>query len=169
MKRLTRLVWIIGTLTVTGIGWSDAAHSQEARTPLGSEWVAVDLTRLDDMRGGFVTPSGLLLSFGLERVAYINGELVASASINIPDISKMTAEQAQALSALNDTLLIQVGPGNTFQPSDMNGVVIQNTLDDQQISTLSTLNVSVSTLGMFQDLNAYTALQSALLNAPGGL
>lgn len=169
MKRMTRLMWIIGTLTATGIGWSDPAHSQEAHTPLGLEWVAIDLSRLDGMRGGFETPAGLTASFGIERVAFVNGELVAATYVNIPDIGAITVEQAQALSALNDTLLIQIGPGNTFETSSLNGVVIQNTLDNQQITTLTTLNVSVSTLGLFQDLNAYTALQSALINAPGGL
>lgn len=169
MKRMTHLMWIIGTLAVTGMGWPDAAHSQETSRPLSSEWVAIDLSRLAKMRGGFVTPTGLVLSFGIERVAFINGELVAAARINIPDISKMTTEQAQGLSALNDTLLIQVGPGNTFQPSGMQGVVIQNTLDGTQINTLTTLNVGVNTLGMFQDMNTYAALQSALIHAPGGL
>ncbi|MFD0738115.1 hypothetical protein ACFQZQ_02265 [Lysobacter koreensis] len=168
MKRIARLMGIFGALAVTGLGYADLAHAQQAHTPLGLEWVAVDLDRLDGMRGGFVTPTGMMLSFGIERVAFINGELVAAARINIPDISTMTVEQAQGLSALNETLLVQVGADNTFQPSGMQGVVIQNTLDGQQISTLTTLNVSVSTLGMFQEMNTYGALHGALINAAGG-
>lgn len=169
MKRTTRLLWIIAILTVTGIGWSDPARSREAGGALGVDWVPVELQRLDGMRGGFVTPTGLMLSFGIERVAFVNGELVAASRIHIPDIGAMTVEQAQALSALDETLLVQVGAGNTYLPSGMGGVVIQNTLDGQQISTLTTLNVGVNTLGMFQDMNAFTSLQSALITAPGGL
>jgi len=101
-------------------------------------------------------------------VAFLNGELVAAVRISIPDISTMTVEQAQGLSALNETLLVQVGSGNTFHPSGVQGVVIQNTLDGQQISTLTTLNVSVGTLGMFQEMNSYGALHGALINASGG-
>jgi len=136
---------------------------------LGAEWVAVAPERLDRMRGGFDMPSGLALSFGIERVVYVNGDLVATASVHIPDINRMTAAQAQSLADMQQGLLVQVGDGNTFNPSSaINGVVIQNSLDAQDIRALTTLDVGVESLGMFQQLNANASLQDALNAAAGG-
>lgn len=135
---------------------------------LGPEWVAVPPERLYIMRGGFQLPSGLVASFGIERLVYVNGTLVATASVHIPDVARITAEQAQGLAEMKQGMVVQVGGGNTFNPSGaINGLVIQNTLDGQDIRSLTTLNVGVGTLGMFQSLNANAALQSALQGAVG--
>lgn len=82
-------------------------------------------------------------------------------------MARITLEQADALAGLQETLVVQVGEGNTFVPSSMGGVVIQNTLNNQDIRALTTLNIGASTLGMFQDLNTGAALQNALITAPG--
>lgn len=135
---------------------------------LGPEWVAVAPERLERTRGGYQLPSGLALSFGIERVVHVNGHLVASASVHIPDVSRMTTAQARELAELNRGLVVQVGEGNTFTPtSTINGVVIQNTLGGQEVRALTTLNIGVGTLGMFQQLNANAALQDALNAAAG--
>lgn len=135
---------------------------------LGTEWVAMPVERLDRMRGGFELPSGLVLSFGIERLVYVNGNLVAQASVRIPDVSRITPEQAQALAQMKQGMVVQVGGGNTFAPSGVvDGVVIQNTLDGTDIRAMTTLDVGVGTLGMFQHLNAAAALQDALNRAPG--
>ncbi|MEO6353322.1 MAG: hypothetical protein ABI575_04600 [Oxalobacteraceae bacterium] len=59
------------------------------------EWLAVSNNSLDDMRGGFDNGAGLLVSFGIERAVYINGNLTTSVSFNIPDVGKFAASQAQ--------------------------------------------------------------------------
>lgn len=146
-----------------------AAVSAEAvGDALGPEWIAVAPEQLDRMRGGFDLPSGLSLSFGIERLVYVNGALVATASVNIADVARMTPAEAQALASVQRGTVVQIGGGNTFTPSSgLDGVVIQNVLDGQDIRSLTTLNVGVGTLGMFQDLNAHAALQDALQMAPG--
>ncbi len=159
------------SMLLVATAWPCAAADQ-AGTPsgsLGPEWVALAPERLDRVRGGFDLPSGLALSFGIERVVYVNGDLVATASVHIPDIARMTATQAQQLAEVRQGMLVQVGGGNTFNPSGaINGVVIQNSLDGQDIRALTTLNVGVGSLGMFQQLNANAALQDALNTAAGG-
>ena len=136
---------------------------------LGSEWAPIDPARLLDMRGGMKLASGLSLSFGIERLVYVNGELVASANINVPDISRMTTEQAQALADINRGMVVQVGKGNRFDAGGANGgLVIQNALDGQDIQSLTTLSVSTDTLGMLQQINAFDALRNAQINVPGG-
>lgn len=166
MERTAYLAWIACALVLIAAPWPNPSRAQGDR--LGSEWVAMAPQELERMRGGFLLPSGLLLSFGIERAVYVNGELIATTSINVPDIARMTTDQAQALAGLQDTMLVQIGEGNTYVPNGAGGVVIQNTLNDQDIRALTTLNISTSTLGLFQDLNANAALQDALINAPGG-
>jgi hypothetical protein len=137
------------------------------------EWASADLvavteSKLDDMRGGFDLPSGLLVSFGISRAAFVNGNLVAQTSFNIPDIANMTAQQAQALASANTGALIQVGPHNTVQQGalpGLTGALIQNTLSGQQIQALTTINTSVNSLGAFKAMNFLSTLNSALTSA----
>lgn len=166
MKSINQLAWITGALLFGAVIWPRQTNAQE-EPRLDSDWVALAPKTLDTMRGGLVLPSGMLLSFGIERAVYLNGQLVATTNFNVPDISRITPEQAHGLSGVQDTMLVQVGEGNTFVPNGAGGIVIQNTLDNQDIRALTTLNISASTLGLFQDLNANAALQDALITAPG--
>jgi hypothetical protein len=143
-------------------------NSADFPVALGDEWVPVDPARLAEMRGGLLMPSGLSLSFGIERLVYVNGQLVASATLQIPDLGRMTADQANALAAINEGRVVQIGEGNRIDSgAGGNALVIQNTLDGQDISALTTLNVGVDTLGMLQELNSYDALHGALITSPG--
>jgi hypothetical protein len=135
---------------------------------LGEEWQPIDPARLASMRGGLQMPSGTVLSFGIERVVQVNGQLVASVSVRIPDIAHVDAAQAQALADFNQGILVQVGEGNRFDPSRIPGsVVIQNTLDNQNISVATYIDVGAGTLDTFQNLNSSAALGDALMRAPG--
>ena len=136
---------------------------------LGTEWQPVDPARLAQMRGGFQMPSGMMLSFGIERVVFLNGELTARIAVQIPDVARITPEQAQALADFNRGMVVQIGEGNRFDPAQVaGGLVIQNTLDDQDIRTLTRIEVGVVTLGAYQNLNSHGALTDALIRAPGG-
>lgn len=133
------------------------------------DWIPIDPARLHEMRGGLQMPSGLSLSFGIERAVYVNGELVASASLHIADISRISTDQAKALVAMNEGMVVRIGEGNQLDATGIgNGLLIQNTLDGQDIQAITTLDVGVDTLGTLQEMNTYDALQSALLNTPGG-
>lgn len=134
-----------------------------AAPPQLAGWVAVDPALLDEMRGGFSTADGTLLSFGIERAVYVNGELMATTRVQIPDLARMTAEQANDLARFNEGVVVQVGDANTFEPvGGLNGLVIQNSLDGQDIRALTTVNVGVDTLSAFQDLNDAATLHTAL-------
>ncbi|UOV07124.1 hypothetical protein MUU77_09550 [Pseudoxanthomonas sp. F37] len=136
---------------------------------LGAEWRPVDPARLAQMRGGFQMPSGMMLSFGIERVVFLNGELTARIAVRIPDVARITPEQAQALADFNRGMVVQIGEGNRFDPAQgAGGLVIQNTLDDQDIRTLTRIEVGTDTLGAYQNLNANGALTDALIRTPGG-
>ena len=148
---------------------ADGAQDERA-WPAGGA-LALSDARLDAMRGGFDMPDGLKVSFGISRVAFVNGNLVASTSFNIPDVGQMTAQQAQALASANAGALLQVGNGNTVQAGTLptlTGAVIQNTLNNQHLQTLTTINTTVNTLSLFKNLNIMSTINSALTGALPG-
>lgn len=61
-------------------------------------WKPVTEDRLDEMRGGFDV-GGLQVSFGIERAVFVNGALAVATSITIPDVARITSEQAAKLAA----------------------------------------------------------------------
>jgi len=169
MNRILFLGLLAGICASPPAVSADAAPPDVAADALGSEWVPVDPALLADMRGGMMLPSGLSLSFGIDRLVYVNGDLVASTRLHIADIAQMTQEDAAALVALNQGTVIQVGSGNAISPGPAtNGLVIQNTLDNQDIRALTSLQVGVDTLGLLQEINSYDALHNALIASPGG-
>jgi len=134
--------------------------------------MAVSNSRLDSMRGGFETDAGLQISFGIQRAIYVNGSLVTSTSVNIPDIGQMNATQATALAAVaNSVNLVQIGPGNSFDPASLThatgATVVQNSLSNQNIQTLTTLSTAVNTLDAFKNMNLQNTLQSAQVGSIG--
>ena len=134
------------------------------------EKAAVSEQALDEVRGGFEIPENLLASLTLTRSAYVNGERVAYDSVHVADIGHMTASEAGALADSFRTLVIQNGPANTFTAPDLGpaSLVIQNTLNDQQLVALTTLSVEVNTLGAFREFNFQDGLTQAL-GAGGGV
>lgn len=144
----------------------DATASAPAKSGFGDEWVPIDPDRLDEMRGGFELPSGQVLSFGIERAVYVNGELLASNTLRISDLSKVSAADVKAIADFNQGLVVQIGDGNRFEPVKVPaGVVIQNTLDNQHIITVTRMDVGSNVLSSFQELNNASALHDSLILA----
>lgn len=136
------------------------------------DWQAVSDQRLEQMRGGFDLGGGIVASLGIDRAVYVNGSLVTNTSINIPDISHINSAQATALAAvMNSVNLVQIGPGNSVDPSTLSqargATIIQNTLNNQQIQALTTLNVSTNSLNLFRAMGLQDSLQSALIGSQG--
>lgn len=158
MNRYTRILAVVALLVLAGpLAAADRA--------LGAEWKPIDTSRLDGMRGGFVVPSGFVVSFGIERVVSVNGEVVSSTQLRIPDIARITADQAQLLASLRDSQVVQVGAG-TVVAGGTHGLVIQNALDGQTISARTSLDVSLNTLQLHRDSLLGAAITSAVI---GGL
>ena len=66
--------------------------------PPDQVWMAASDGQLSELRGGFQLGEGLMVSFGISRVAYINDRLVASTSLNLGHLNWLTAQQAGRLS-----------------------------------------------------------------------
>ncbi|MEO8598294.1 MAG: hypothetical protein ABI656_00515 [bacterium] len=147
-------------------------QASSAQKPDDKWRVAVSDTNLDQMRGGFNTGSGLLVSFGIQRAVYINGNMVTTTSFNIPDVGKVSGAQAATLSAAAGAVnLVQNGPGNTIEPGALSqavgATVIQNTLSNQNIQNLTIIDASTNSLGLLKSINALSTLNDALSNAVG--
>lgn len=148
--------------TVSGI---PASKDMPGWTPVGED-------TLDQTRGGFDLGNGLVASFGIDRAVYVNGNLVSSTTFYVPDIAHMTTAQAQAMqSALNTVQVTQIGPNNSFDPSalagKMGGTVIQNTLNNQNIQNITTINAATNSLNAFREGSLQDALQQAQLQSLG--
>jgi hypothetical protein len=130
-----------------------------------AEAVPVSNAALDEVRGGFEPITNLHASMTLERSAYLNGELIIQRSVTIPDIGNMTTDQAAALAEAAGTLVIQNGPNNVFDVAGLGpaSTVIQNTLSDQHLVTLTTLSVEVNSLGAFREMNFQDGLRDSLV------
>ena len=127
-------------------------------------WQPIDEAVLSELRGGFDSGE-LRVSFAIERATYVNGELVTRISVDIPDLGAITHDQAVALgNALSSVVLIQNGRNNTFDVGSAvaGATIIQNTLNDQHIVTLTTLSAGVNTLATMQGINVNESLQQAL-------
>jgi hypothetical protein len=162
-----RWLWhlLVSALLAAGaVGWPGPAAAVE---PRHDAWIPVDATRLDGLRGGFVLPSGLQVSFGFERMVWVGGELVSSLRIVIPDMANISVEQAQELSRLGGAELVQVGPGNVFQGGGGAGLVLQNSLDGVDIRAMTTIDVATNSLDMLQAANFAEALGLAGISAIG--
>ncbi|WP_109125003.1 hypothetical protein [Dyella sp. C11] len=147
---------------VSGIPTSDAIAG----------WSPVGEDTLDQTRGGFDVGNGLVASFGIDRAVYVNGNLVTTTSFNVPDIAHMTPAQATAMqTALSTVQVTQIGPNNTFDPSSLapgqGATVIQNTLNNQHIQSITTINATTNALSAFREGSLQEALQQSQLQSLG--
>jgi hypothetical protein len=134
------------------------------------DWVAVNDTQLDQLRGGFTTPTGLAVSLGIDRLVSVNGNVVARTSFDIADLNHMSEEQArQTRDALSSVKLIQNGSDNIYQANEssrvLGGVVIQNTLNDQLIRSETVISSTVNSASLIKSLNFQASLSDALTRA----
>lgn len=126
--------------------------------------------RLMKIRGGFDIGNGLLASFGISRLVYIDGNLVSHTSVNIPNMAHVTQAQLSALgTALGKVNIIRNGPGNHIAPTSigkgLGATVIQNSLNNQQIRTATKINATVKDLGAFHRINLGNSLRSAVIKS----
>jgi len=142
---------------------------------LASQIPATDAD-LAALRGGFSTPGGLLVSFGITQAMYVNGVLDSTNSFTVTQggTGADPALQVASQTGNNGMRVIQIGPqgSNTFQPSTTptsclpGGVtVIQNTLNQQLITNSTVINASLANMTMFRNLNLSFALSQQMSSA----
>ena len=155
------------TLQTTEVG----AEQQWAFPAALPNRLALGSARLDQVRGGYSSDNGLQISFGIERAVYINGSLVTTTTLNLSELGKFSGGQSQVggVNVGSTLALIQNGPGNMFSTGPMTagaiGTVIQNSLNDQKIQSISVINATVNSLDVLKSLNLQSAMRGAMIDA----
>lgn len=136
------------------------------------DWIPVAESVLDQSRGGFTLETGLKLSLGIEREVSINGHVVSHTRLQLTDISRLSAGQAQQTSeALSAVKLVQNGRDNIYlaamSPQTLGGTVIQNSMNNQLIRTHTVIHASVNSMALLKTLNFLGSLNDAIARAAG--
>jgi hypothetical protein len=150
---------------------ASTSHAQNfSPPPEESMWLAASNHTLDQLRGGFDVGAGLVVSFGISRAVFINGQLVTSTSFQVGDITKLTSAQAVVLSQQisSRAQVLQNGPGNTVDAGAAIvplAMYIQNTLNNQTIRNETVIQATSSGLSMVKNLNLQATLNDSINNA----
>ncbi len=139
-----------------------------------SIWLAASDQTLDTLRGGFDLGTGLMVSFGISRAVYINGQLITSTTFRVGDLTSITPQQAVALSQHISTQtqaqVVKNGPGNTMELSITSAPLstfIQNTLSNQSIRNQTIIDMTSNGMGMVKGLNLQATIDAAVADAIG--
>ena len=156
------------------------ARKSPAQTPrtldsgnvLGQQLAALDTASLDEVRGGFELEGGSLkFTIGIERAVYINGNLVANNVLNLKDLQSTTGGASVAAAApavATGAVIVQNGPGNYVAPQvaqNPTATVIQNSLNDQKIQAVTTINASVNSLQTVRAMSVQSAIQYGIVSS----
>lgn len=114
------------------------------------DWERVSDAELARLRGGFVLSNGVSVDFSLDRITSLNGAVVSSSFFQTP----------------GNVSLFQNGALN--QASELSrsaglGSIIQNNLDNQSISTINNINITVSHLKNFNFNNSGMVFNNLML------
>lgn len=143
-------------------------------SPIGSPLAALGDEALDEVRGGFEpADSNLRFSFGIERAVYINGELVAHTVLNLKDMQWVTGTGGvpQGPSNVNANAalgVVQNGLKNSFTAqigSNLAGTVVQNTLDNQRIQNVTTINAAVNSAQLLRSMSVQAAVHNGIVGS----
>jgi hypothetical protein len=117
---------------------------------------------LDKHRGAYLGDSGLKVSLGIEREISVNGAVVMTQKMSVPDLLGLSAMGAPAQLSGAALGVVQNGPGNTFIAPTTGGqnfgTVIQNTLDNQVLQGVTRINASVTNLDLVRSMNLSSSI-----------
>lgn len=155
------------THTVRDLRQPDRASSVGPLRPIRlAEAPAMADTDLDTLRGGFEAPSGLRVSFGIERAVFVNGVLASVTTVNLADLGQLSG---RGLPAGSTVAVIQNGPNNTFVGNALNAgalaTVIQNSLDNQNIRAITTINATVNSMEMLRSGQMGQSMRDAMVHS----
>lgn len=115
------------------------AADDRSATDSGTDWTAAKDAELDELRGGFVLDNGMVIDFSLATSVFVNGQERFSDRFELAN--NLTLDQLRGA-------IVNNGPSN-FAMTDaaMNNIaVIGNTLDNQAISLLRSVDITLSNI-----------------------
>lgn len=162
---LLLMLGLVGTAT-TARAQPDHALPARMATEADERPALLAATPLDDavldtQRGGFAAPGGLQMTFGIERAVFVNGVLESTTHLRLEDLGQVVANLPPGATLA----VVQNGGGNTFAtslPAGTLGTVVQNSLDDQLLQVVSTIEISVNSAELLRGMRLDMSLQDAL-------
>jgi hypothetical protein len=100
-------------------------------------------SELDRLRGGFRTPKGLEISFGIRKLTLINGQIFHDSSFNAHDSMHNTGNSEKHHAAINFRPGITV---TTLLDNSRQLSLIQNNLNNQRIQNILIVDLRISNL-----------------------
>jgi len=122
---------------------------------------------LDDCRGGFVTPSGLAVTLGIERLVSVDGQVLARSAVQFGELGRLL-QSGQAPRPSHQMQDGGAGLSIRMGPSPVDGTFIQNSLDNRMIGTTTVIQASVDANGALQAMHFQSTLANALQLTVGG-
>lgn len=165
MRLTVKFCLLLASAAIAGQGLAGAP--EQAFDPAQ----AVGPAALDDLRGGFETPGGLIVSLGIERIVTINGNVAERSQLNLGDLGALTSGMSRASAeTAGQVNLIQngVGAASLQLGNVLGGTFIQNSLNNQLINNQTIINASVDARGLLQTMNFQSTLANALNTAATG-
>ncbi len=144
-------LWVIAALTLPS--WPGSARAE--MVPIDEEvvtdgWAAASSDELETQRGGFQLENGVTIDISVARTVAINGVVEYTSDLKLP--ANMTMEEVRQSIANSVTSHVNSGVATA------NGVqVIRNTLDNQVITNMTTMNIVVSNLRQLENAGAQGA------------
>jgi hypothetical protein len=180
---------------IIGIAASLGAASFGAHAADTSFGLPVQDEALSQVRGGFDLGGNLVASFALERTVLVNGAEALRTTVAVPDVARMTQEQAQSLSDALRTTVVSTVPASTDTVSSVGapassspalptlpvpnvavsslpggsgpGLVLQNALDNQSILATTRIDAAVNTGALLQNLRLDEQVRDATIQFRG--
>lgn len=180
---------LTGSLALAEAAGLPPGPARAARLPFEpARWQALDTQRLQGLRGGFDLGAGIRASLGIDRSVRVNGELLSRVQFTLPDLSRISAEQARAaalalgqLTQVRDGVRVSglsiplptpsgpvTGPGALAPPLPdglPGATLIQNSLNNQWLQQVTIVQAGVNTLGLLKAAQWTTTLQEGLARA----
>ena len=175
-SRACRRLSMVGlyTLLLVSVCQAQTPRTLAPQQSDASIWLVVSDQTLDTLRGGFDLGIGLMVSFGISRAVYVNGQLITSTTFRVGDLTSLTPQQAVALSqqisAQTQAQVIKNGPGNTMELSVGSAPLstfIQNTLNNQSIRNQTIIDMTSNGMGIAKGLNLQATIDAAVADAIG--
>ncbi|MEH6710989.1 MAG: hypothetical protein V7733_07215 [Paraglaciecola polaris] len=116
-----------------------------------SHWQAVTDSTLSSLRGGFVLGNGVVVDINFQKSIFRNGELTSHSYFQSPqDLNFLGKDEFNLRSVL---------PNNTLN------TVIQNTLDNQTLSAITNIDITIKNLEQAQQAFAHSELYNTFFDA----
>ena len=131
-------------------------------------WKVAEDREISDTRGGLVSGDGLEFALGIEKFIYVNGILEATNTLNIVKDAKGVPQLAPGQPLGSMLTLVQKGPGNTFDPGNLQSgffTVIQNSLDQQTIRNIDKISATITVLPLLRAINQEAVLNQGLIKS----